>query len=112
MRVLISSEATYSSTQTGGGYADLAGLRAVGLVDDKLGNADQATKAKSGYYFKATVAGTGSTATYVVGAAPDTAQVGSRIFAAATDGVIYANTTTSYGLSNVPTTTSGNPIGN
>ena len=31
---------------------------------------------------------------------------------AATDGVIYANTTSSYGLSNVPTSTAGNPIGN
>ena len=112
MRVLISSEATYSSTQTGGGYADLAGLKAAGLVDDKLGVADTANKAKSGYYFKCTTAGSGSTATYVCGGAPDTASVGSRIFSAATDGVIYANTTTSYGLSNVPTSTSGSPIGN
>jgi prepilin-type N-terminal cleavage/methylation domain-containing protein len=110
MRVLGSSEATYSSTQTGGGYGDLAALKAVGLIDDKLGVAD--VTAKSGYFFKVTVAGSGSTATFVAGAAPGSASVGSRIFSLATDGVCYANTTGSYGASAVPTTTSGSPIGN
>ena len=88
------------------------GLKSVGLIDDKLGSATTGGSAKSGYWYKVTVAGTGSTATYVAGAAPDTASVGSRVFAAATDGVIYANTASSYGVSNVPTTTSGSPIGN
>ena len=65
MRVLISSEATYSSTQTGGGYADLPGLKTVGLIDDKLGSAGTGGAAKSGYWYKVTVTGSGSTATYV-----------------------------------------------
>ena len=111
MRVLGSAEATYSSTQTGGGYADLAGLKAVGLIDDKLGASD--ATAKSGYFMKVTVSGTGSTATFLAGGAPGSASVGSRIFSMATDGVLYANTTSVYGASNVPTTTtSGSPIGN
>ncbi|HKG15393.1 MAG TPA: prepilin-type N-terminal cleavage/methylation domain-containing protein [Pyrinomonadaceae bacterium] len=111
MRVLGSAEATYASTQTGGGYGDLAALKAVGLIDDKLGVAD--ATAKSGYFMKVTVSGTGSTATFLAGAAPGSSSVGSRIFSMATDGVLYANTTATYGASAVPTTaTSGSPIGN
>ena len=112
VRTINSAEATFYSTQTGGGYADLATLKGAALVDDKLGSANASGAAKSGYWFDVTAAGSGSTATYVAGAAPDTASVGSRVFAAATDGVIYANTASSYGVSNVPTTTSGSPIGN
>ncbi|HVF43238.1 MAG TPA: prepilin-type N-terminal cleavage/methylation domain-containing protein [Pyrinomonadaceae bacterium] len=111
MRVLGSAEATYSSTQTGGGYGDLAALKAVGLIDDKLGVAD--VTAKSGYFFKVTVSGTGSTATFLSGGAPGSSSVGSRIFSMATDGVLYANTTATYGTGAVPTSaTSGSPIGN
>jgi len=110
MRVLGSAEATYASTQTGGGYGDLAALRAVGLIDDKVAAAD--TTAKSGYFMKVTVAGAGSTATFVAGAAPGSASVGSRVFSLGTDGVLYANPTTVYGTANIPVATSGSPIGN
>jgi prepilin-type N-terminal cleavage/methylation domain-containing protein len=112
MRVLVSSEATFSSTQTGGGYGTLTDLYNAGLIDNKLGTAKSGGSAKSGYWYGVTVAGSGSTATFVAGAAPDTASVGQRIFSAATDGVVYSAQASSFGVSNVPTSTSGNPIGN
>jgi prepilin-type N-terminal cleavage/methylation domain-containing protein len=115
MRVLNSAEATYSSTQTGGGYGDLTALKSAGLIDDKLGNACAACTtpgAKSGYWYLVTVSGSGSTATFVAGAAPNSASVGSRFFTVATDGVVYATNASSYGSSAVPSATSGNPIGN
>ena len=116
MRVLISAEATYSSTQTGGGYADLTGLKSAGLIDDKLGNACAACTtpaAKSGYWFLVTVTGTGSTATYLAGGNPNASSVGQRRFSAFNDGVIYADTVTSYGSGSVPSaSTFGSPIGN
>jgi prepilin-type N-terminal cleavage/methylation domain-containing protein len=116
MRVIISSEATYSSTQTGGGYATLTGLKNAGLIDDKLGNAvstSPTAAAKSGYWFDVAVTGTGSTATYFAGGNPNASSVGQRRFSAAQDGVIYADTVATYGSGGVPTTaTFGNPIGN
>ena len=115
MRVINSAEATYSSTQTGGGYGDLAALKAVGLIDDKLGVACSGctgAAAKSGYWYGVAVTGSGSTATFVAGAAPNSASVGQRFFTVATDGVVYATNATSYGASAVPTSTGGSPIGN
>jgi prepilin-type N-terminal cleavage/methylation domain-containing protein len=110
IRNVNSSEATFFATQTNGSYADLATLANAGLLDNKLGNAN--TTAKSGYYFDVTAAGTGNDATYLAGAAPDTASTGGRIFASGRDGVIYADTATSFGASAIPTSTSGNPVGN
>ena len=113
MRVIISSEATYSSTQTGGGYATLTGLKNAGLVDDKLGSAAPSGAAKSGYWFDVAVAGSGSTATYFAGGNPESSRVGQRRFSAAQDGVIYADTVATYGSGSIPTTaTFGSPIGN
>jgi type IV pilus assembly protein PilA len=113
MRVIITSESTYSSTQTGGGYATLAGLKTAGLVDDKLGSAVPTGTSKSGYWFDVAVTGSGSTATYFAGGNPNSSSVGQRRFSAAQDGVIYADAVATYGSGGVPTTaTFGNPIGN
>jgi prepilin-type N-terminal cleavage/methylation domain-containing protein len=110
LRNINSAEFTYYSTQTGGAYADLATLKMNGLVDDKLGSAD--ATARVGYFFNVTASGTGSNAIYLVGAAPETVNTGTRMFSSARDGVIYADFTSGYGASAVPTTTSGSPIGN
>jgi prepilin-type N-terminal cleavage/methylation domain-containing protein len=109
IRNINSAEATYASTRTGSVYADLATLKANRLVDEVLGSAD--TTAKSGYFYKVTADNT-SRPTYVAGAGPDNATTGTRTFSSSQDGVVYADAVTAYGLSNVPTTTSGNPIGN
>jgi type IV pilus assembly protein PilA len=108
IRTLNSAEATYSSTSTTGGYADLATLKSNGLIDDRLGVAD--VTAKSGYFFKVTLSASNSQ--YVAGGGPSAAGTGSRMFASASDGVIYAATASGTGASSVPTTTSGTPIGN
>jgi type IV pilus assembly protein PilA len=116
MRVIVTSESTYSSTQTGGGYTTLAGLKTAGLVDDKLGSSYPAATnaaAKSGYWFDVAVTGSGSTATYFAGGNPNSSSVGQRRFTAAQDGVIYADTVATYGSGSIPTSaTFGNPIGN
>jgi type IV pilus assembly protein PilA len=109
VRTLNSAEATYSSTSTTGGYGDLATLKTNGLIDDRLGVAD--ATAKSGYFFKITLSGTGNIQ-YVAGGSPSAAGTGSRMFSSASDGVIYAATASGTGASSVPTTTSGTPIGN
>ena len=110
IRNINSAEVTYASTQTGGGFADLATLKNNRLVDEVLGVAD--VTAKSGYFYKVTADNTGISPTFVAGAAPDNSTTGSRIFSSAQDGIVYADTATSYGVSNVPNSTSGNPIGN
>jgi len=110
IRNINSSEVTYASTQTGGGFADLATLKNNRLVDEVLGSAD--TTAKSGYYYKVTADNTGNSPTFVAGAAPDNATTGTRIFSSSQDGIVYADTATGYGVSSVPISTSGNPIGN
>jgi prepilin-type N-terminal cleavage/methylation domain-containing protein len=110
LRNINSAEATYSSTQTGGGYCDLATLKNNALVDDKLGVAS--VTPKSGYYVNVTASGSGTNASYFVGAAPENQNTGTRIFSSGQDGVIYSDVTPGYGPSALPTSTSGSPIGN
>jgi type II secretory pathway pseudopilin PulG len=110
IRNINSAEVTYASTQTGGGFADLATLKNSRLVDEVLGSAD--TTVKSGYYYRVTASNAGGTHTYFAGAGPDNATTGTRTFSSSQDGVIYADVATGYGVSNVPTSTSGNPVGN
>jgi len=110
IRNINSAEVTYASTQTGGGFADLATLKNKRLVDEVLGSAD--TTAKSGYFYKVTADNTGASPAFVAGAGPDNSTTGGRIFSTSEDGIVYAATATSYGVSNVPISTSGNPIGN
>jgi len=109
IRNINSAEVTYASTQTGGGYGDLATLKNNRLVDEVLGSAD--TTAKSGYFYKVTADNTGSP-TYVAAAGPDNSTTGTRVFSSSQDGIVYADAATSYGVSNVPNSTSGSPIGN
>jgi type IV pilus assembly protein PilA len=110
LRNINSAEATYFSTQTGGGYCDLATLKNNALVDDKLGVAD--VTPKSGYFVNVIASGSGSNSSYLVGAAPENATTGTRVFTSAQDGVIYSALTSGYGASAIPTSTSGTPIGN
>lgn len=110
IRNINSAEVTYASTQTGSRFADLATLKNNRLVDEVLGSAD--TTAKSGYFYKVSADNTGISPTYVAGAGPDNATTGGRVFSSSHDGVVYADAATNYGLSNVPTSTSGNPVGN
>jgi prepilin-type N-terminal cleavage/methylation domain-containing protein len=110
LRNINSAEATYSSTQTGGGYCNLATLKSNALVDDKLGVAD--VTPKSGYFVNVTASGSGAGSSYLVGAAPENTTTGTRVFSSAQDGVIYSALTSSYGASAIPTSTSGTPIGN
>jgi type IV pilus assembly protein PilA len=110
IRNINSAEATYASTQTGSIYADLATLMNNRLVDEVLGVAD--VTPKSGYFYKVTADNTGSTRTYVAGAAPDNSTTGTRFFSSSHDGIIYQDTATGYGAGSVPNATVGNPIGN
>ncbi|HVF68646.1 MAG TPA: type II secretion system protein [Pyrinomonadaceae bacterium] len=110
IRNIHSAQTTYASTQNGGVYADLATLKNNRLVDEVLGSAD--TTAKSGYFYKVTADNTGNSPTFVAGAGPVNSTAGGRTFSSSQDGVVYAAPAASYGVSNVPTSTSGSPIGN
>ena len=110
IRNINSAENTYYATQTGGAFANLTTLMNSRMVDETLGSAD--VTAKSGYFFKVSANGTGGDATFIAGAAPESARQGTRVFSTARDGIVYADAATTYGVSAVPTSTSGSPIGN
>ena len=112
VRTINSAEATYSSTNTGGGYATLAQLGSAGLVDAKLAAAVDDTNAKSGYKFSADPATVGGNAAagYRVNSAPVTASTGTRRFSSDESGIIYASTTLTF--ANPATATEGTAIGN
>src|SRR5688572_8433541 len=113
IRPVNSAEATYSSTVGNGSYATLAELVGQSLVDEKVGDMD--TDVKSGYFMDVTPNdgdGDGAAETYVVGAAPNTASTGARIFSSDESGIIYSATATTYGTAAIPAATSGTPIGN
>ena len=113
IRTVNSAEATYSSTVGNGSYATLAELVGQSLVDEKVGDMD--TDVKSGYFMDVTPNdgdGDGADETYVVGAAPNTASTGARIFSSDESGIIYSATATTYGTAAIPAATSGTPIGN
>jgi type IV pilus assembly protein PilA len=113
IRTVNSAEATYSSTVGNGSYGDLADLKGQSLVDEKVG--DMATTVKSGYFMDVAVTdgdADGANEAYVVGAAPNTASTGARIFSSDESGIIYSDSTTTFGTSAIPSATSGTPIGN
>ena len=103
MRVIFSSEATYSSTAGAGNYGLLADLRAQGLIDAIVAGADTAAAtpaAKSGYLFSAApVAGAGLPAfdaTSIASVHTSVSSItgtGSRAFYVNESGVMYFNTT-------------------
>lgn len=95
-RTLHSAQVTYASTSGNGNYSDdLAKLSTANLIDSQL-----ATGTKSGYTFDVKQqALSGSTqGSFGVGAIPAVASgvtaTGTRKFCVATDGVVYAYTTT------------------
>ena len=109
LRTMSSAEATYASTKGNGSYTDLATLGTEALIDGKLAGATTVATAKSGYMFGINGAGA---AGYTSGAAPATANTGTRSFAGDESGVIVSGPT-SGGVATVPTSTAGGtPIGN
>lgn len=110
VRTIGSAQATFSATNTGGGYTSLAGLTTAGLVDPALGAAT--TTAKSGYFFNSTASGGPPTTSYLTGASPATSTSGSRWFSSAEDGIIWASTSGTVGSGGIPAATSGTAIGN
>jgi type IV pilus assembly protein PilA len=111
VRMLASAEATYSSTTGNGAYGDLTALGNASLIDDKIKNATTVANAKSGYLYGVTSRGGSFSTGYVIGAAPASANQGSRQFSAAEDGVMWQlNNTTSTPPTVTPTT--GSVVGN
>ena len=109
LRTISSSEATYSSTVGNGSYGDLTALKTSNLLDGKLAAAIDVANAKSGYLFAITGAGASG---FTAGAAPSTANGGTRKFAGDESGVIVANPTAG-SVGTAPTSTAGGtPIGN
>ena len=106
VRTITSAEATYQSTLGAGSYANLANLKAGGLIDDALANSGSTPK--SGYKFVATP----STGDYLVTATAATysglAATGTRDFASDATGMITYQTATGTAM----TTNGGTPIGN
>jgi type IV pilus assembly protein PilA len=113
IRTVNSAEATFSSTVGNGSYGTLDNLKDQSLVDEKVGNMD--SDVKSGYFMNIAVTDNDAddaNEAYVVGAAPNTASTGARIFSSDESGIIYSDSTTTYGTSAIPDSTSGSPIGN
>jgi prepilin-type N-terminal cleavage/methylation domain-containing protein len=110
LRTISSAQATYSSTVGSGSYSpDLVTLNSNGLIDGKLSAAGNGTSGKSGYVFAISGGGAGG---FTSGAAPATANGGTRMFAGDESGVIVQNPT-SGSVGTAPTsTTGGTPIGN
>jgi len=109
LRTMSSAEATYSSTVGSGSYGTLVQLSGNSLLDAKLAAAIDVANAKSGYLFAITSPGAGG---FTSGAAPATANGGTRKFAGDETGVIVANPT-SGSTGTAPTSTAGgSPIGN
>ncbi|MGI8545240.1 MAG: type II secretion system protein [Aridibacter sp.] len=107
LRTIHSAQATYQATVGNNvNYADdLATLGAAasgGLIDAAL--ADAEANAKSGYDFAVGVDTAGAATAYCATATPDSTTTGTRIFAVATDGVLYQSAADG---SNPPTCTAG-----
>jgi len=114
LRTVSSAEATYSSTVGNGSYGAMTSLSSNGLIDGKLAAAIDVANAKSGYLFaiNPSAATGGYAAGFTAGAAPSTANGGTRKFAGDESGVIVANPTTG-STGTAPTSTAGGtPIGN
>ena len=109
VRTLSSAEESYRSTfGSGVNFTDLNGLVNKAMVDKSLGSATTLPNAKSGYIYSLLTldGGTG----FCAGAAPTTANNGSRNFSSDTPGVLYAHP---LDVANPPTTTTGGiPLNN
>ena len=110
IRTIGTAEATWASTRGSGVYTDLTTLGTNGLIDGKLATATNATNAKSGYVFGISGA---SASGFTSGAAPATANTGTRYFAGDQSGIVVADPTSGGTLATPPDSTAGGtPIGN
>jgi prepilin-type N-terminal cleavage/methylation domain-containing protein len=114
VRMLASAEATYSSTTGNGAYGDLTSLGTASLIDNKVQNATSAANAKSGYVYgiAAPTATGGFAVGYYVGAAPATANQGSRWFSSGADGVLWQISSGTVATPPTVTPTTGTVVGN
>ncbi|MBV9924297.1 MAG: prepilin-type N-terminal cleavage/methylation domain-containing protein [Acidobacteria bacterium] len=114
LRSFSSAEATYSSTVGSGSYGSLTNLTSNNLIDGKLAAAIDVANAKSGYLFaiNPSAATGGYAAGFTSGAAPATANGGTRTFAGDESGVIVANPTAGSVGTAPNSTAGGTPIGN
>ena len=88
IRTISSAQESYRATKGGGsGFTDLDGLVEAKMVDSSLGTATTADRAKSGYIFA--VSTSDSDTAFCAGAAPTSANNGSRNFSSDTPGVLY-----------------------
>jgi type IV pilus assembly protein PilA len=88
VRTLTSVEESFRSTYGGGSaFATFAELRSYELIDGSLAGATTAATAKSGYIYAITL--TGGATVFCVGAAPATANTGSRNFSSNVPGVLF-----------------------
>jgi prepilin-type N-terminal cleavage/methylation domain-containing protein len=103
VRTLSSAEETYRATIGGGErFANLAGLMENNLIDQVLGSATDVDSAKNGFIY---LVGTSEADTlFCAGAAPSTANNGTRNFSSDTPGVIYVHP---LAVATPPTSTAG-----
>jgi prepilin-type N-terminal cleavage/methylation domain-containing protein len=103
VRTLSSAEEANRATYgVGTGFADLAGLVEKKIVDSSLGTATTVDNAKSGYIFNVTTFDAGTA--FCAGAAPTTANNGSRNFSSDTPGMLYVHP---LDIATPPTSTAG-----
>ena len=103
IRTLSSAEEAYRSTfGSGDQFADFAGLTAQQMVDTSLSSATTVASAKSGYVYSVIASGGGFN--FCAGAAPATANTGTRNFSSDEPGVIYVHP---LAVASPPTSTSG-----
>ena len=103
VRTLTSAEEAYRATSGGGSrFTDLDGLVEQKLVDATVGAATVVANARSGFVYS--IVTSASDTDFCVGAAPATANTGSRNFSSDTPGVIFQHP---LAVALPPTTTSG-----
>ena len=103
IRTLSSVEETYRSTRGNGSqFTDMAGLLSAQLIDSQLAAATTVATSKNGYMFS--VVTTAGNVNYCAGAAPSTANTGTRNFSSDEPGVIYVH---AVDVANPPSSTSG-----
>jgi prepilin-type N-terminal cleavage/methylation domain-containing protein len=101
VRTLSSAEESYRSTYGSGvSFTDLNGLLNKLMVDKALGTATTVPRAKSGYIYSVITIDAG--AGFCAGAAPSTANGGTRNFSSDTPGVLYVHPVN---VANPPTST-------
>lgn len=88
IRTITTAEEAYHATYGGGStFTDLDGLANKQLIDRTLAAATSVGNARSGYIYSVVTTTTGPT--FCAGAAPATANTGSRNFSSDTPGLIY-----------------------